>query len=347
MNFRPEEQNQADREGSSKPGQGKRRDRAGSAQVLCLAALCAVGSELLAAYGADTGNVPAVLFSLVFFMGLYGAPALLAREVARRAGWGWPSLLLLFLALGIAQACLIDQSLFAEDYKGYEGWAESRRSTFIPALSISAFNAYNFILGHVIYSFGAPVAIAEAWRPQRAAKSWLGPFGLSVATVAYLGTALLIVLDPESRNASAPQLITSIVLVLACIAAAAWAGRRSERRPRAGADSAAPSVGRVFGVTFALVVVGTFAEENWSGFALGIATTALVAAFAWWGAGRPGWGLRHAAAVGVAYLVSRGLFAFTYFPLAGEIEAIPKYAHNVVMLAVVLVAAWLAVRKRS
>src|SRR5690606_13341981 len=125
-----------------------------------------------------------------------------------------------FLALGIAQACLIDQSLFAEDYQGYAGWAESRQSTFIPALSISAFNAYSFILGHVIYSFGAPVAIAEAWRPQRAAKPWLGLFGLNIATAAWLGTALLIVLDPESRNASTPQLITSIVLVLACIAAA-------------------------------------------------------------------------------------------------------------------------------
>src|SRR5690606_32124846 len=135
--------------------------------------------------------------------------------------------------------------------------------------------------------------------------------------------------------------------VLACIAAAAWVGRRGERRPRAEAARAAPSVGRAFGVTFALVVVGTFAEENWAGFALGTATTALIAAFLWWGSGRPGWGLRHAAAVGVACLVSRGLFAFTYFPLAGEIEAIPKYAHNVVMLAVVLVAALLALRKRS
>lgn len=315
-------------------------------QVFCLAALCALGAELLAAYGANTGNVLAVLFALVFFMGLYGAPALLAREVVRRAGWGWPSLLLLFLALGIAQACLIDQSLFAEDYQGYAGWAESRQSTFIPALSISAFNAYSFILGHVIYSFGAPVAIAEAWRPQRAAKPWLGLFGLNIATAAWLGTALLIVLDPESRNASTPQLITSIVLVLACIAAAWRVGRRNEPRHRAQPGNAAPSVRRVFGVTFTLVVVGTFAEENWAGFALGTATTALVAAFAWWGAGRPGWGLRHAAAVGIAYLLSRGLFAFTYFPLAGEVEAVPKYAHNVVMLAVVLVVAWFSAAPR-
>lgn len=315
-------------------------------QILCLAGLCAVASELLAAYGDTTGDVAAVLFVLVIFMGLYGAPALLAREVVRRAGWGWPSLLLFFLALGIAQACLIDQSLFAEDYQGYEGWAEARRATFIPALSISAFNAYNFILGHVIYSFGAPVAIAEAWRPQRATKPWLGPFGLAVAIAAYLGTALLIVLDPESHNASGPQLATSSILVLACLAAAWRVGQRNEPPERGRTGRRAPSVGRVFGVTFALVVAGTFAEETWSGFALGMTTTALLAAFVWRSAGRPGWGLRHAAAVGIAYLVSRGLFAFTYFPLAGDVAPIPKYAHNVVMLAVVLVAAWTAVGRR-
>src|SRR5690606_6438127 len=65
-------------------------------QIIGVLVLCPVGAELLAAYGESTGDPGAVAFALVFFAGLYGAPALLARELARRCGWGWPSLLLLF-----------------------------------------------------------------------------------------------------------------------------------------------------------------------------------------------------------------------------------------------------------
>lgn len=316
----------------------------GSAQVLGMAGLCAVGAELLAAYAANTGDLPAVLFTLVFFMGLYGAPALLVREIARRASWGWPSLILLILALSIAEACIIDQALFSEDYQGYEGWSEARQNTFIPVFSISAYNAYNFIIGHVIFSFGAPIAIAEAWWPRRASKQWLGPVGLTIATLAYIGTATLIILDPASQSASLPQLVTSIVLVIACIAAAWLVGRKSVPKTTGEFSNHAPRIATVFGVTFVLVVIGIFAEDDWAGFALGMVTTVLIAVFVWWGAKRPGWGLRHAAAVGLAYLVCRGVFAFTYFPLAGEVEAVPKYAHNIIMMMVVLGAGMLALR---
>lgn len=301
---------------------------------------------MLAAYADSTGNIPAVLFALVIFMGLYGAPALLVREVARRAGWGWPSLLLLILALAISEACIIDQSLFSEDYGGYEGWKETRQATFIPILSISAYNAYNFIIGHVIFSFGAPIAIAEAWRPHRAAKPWLGPAGLAVATAAYIGAATLVALDPQSQSASAPQLITSITLVVGCVIAAWLVGRRYKRKATAPAQAtnSAPRPGTVFGATLALAVVGSFAGEDWTGFALGIATTALVGVLIWRGGKQSGWGARQAAAVGLAFLVSRGALAFTYFPLAGEVEPLPKYAHNIVMMMAVLAAGWFALR---
>lgn len=323
-----------------------RRDRIlGRVQVFGTAGLCAVGAELLAAYADSTGDVGAVLFALVFFMALYGAPALLARELARRAGWGWPSLLLLILALAIAQACIIDQSLFSEQYGGYEGWAEARQTTFIPALGVSAHNAYNFIIGHVIFSFGAPIAIAEAWRPQHAARPWLRPLGLAFAIAAYIGVALLIALDPQSRSASTPQLLTSIILAAACFVLAWVIGRRHRlRNIHAAGTNSTPRPLIVFGVTFFLVTAGAFAEADWFGFALGVATTALVAILVCWGARRTDWGLRHIAAVGLAFLMSRGILAFTYFPLAGEVDAFPKYAHNVAMMAVVLIAGWFALR---
>jgi hypothetical protein len=43
--------------------------------------------------------------------------------------------------------------------------------------------------------------------------------------------------------------------------------------------------------------------------------------------------------------LARGLLAFTYFPLAGDVAPGPKYAHNVLMLVLVLGAGWLALRR--
>ncbi len=52
--------------------------------------------------------------------------------------------------------------------------------------------------------------------------------------------------------------------------------------------------------------------------------------------------LRHAAALATGALLSRGVLAFTYFPVVGENAAVAKYAHNVVMLAIVAAAGFFA-----
>lgn len=317
----------------------------GSAQVPALAALCAVGAELLAAYSDNTGDISAVLFALVFFMALYGAPALLVRELARRMGWGWPSLLLLCAALGVLQAGIIDQSLFAERYHGFAGWEESRAATFIPAFGISAYGAYNFIIGHIIFSFAGPIAIAEAWRPKRADAPWLSPFGMIVAAIFYAGSAALIMFDPQSQSASQTQLIVSWLLVAACFVAAALIGRvnigaRSEPMGRR-----SPLV--VLAVTFVVAVLGRSAGEDWLGVIVELGSTLLILAMIIWVRMRFVWTLRHSAAVGLGFLLSRGVLAFTYFPLLGEVEPLPKYLHNVAMLAVVLAAGVVALKARG
>ncbi|UUP15662.1 hypothetical protein [Nitratireductor thuwali] len=314
----------------------------GSAQILALAALCAVSAELLAAYSDSTGDIGAVLFNLIFFMALYGAPALLMRELARRLGWGWPSLLLLCAALGVLQACIIDQSMFAEQYHGYAGWEESRSATLIPEFGISAHNAYNFIIGHIIFSYAGPIAIAEAWRPKPAEAPWLRPFGMIVAAVFYVGSAALIMLDPESQSASQTQLVTSWLLVAACFLAAVLIGRRNVSIRSTPTGRVSPLV--VLAVTFAVAVLSNFAGEGWFGVVVGLGSTILILAMIIQLRMRFVWTPRHSAAVALGYLLSRGVLAFTYFPLLGEVEPLPKYLHNVAMLAIVLAAGILALK---
>lgn len=313
-----------------------------SAQVLALAALCAVSAELLAAYSDSTGDIGAILFNLIFFMALYGAPALLIRELARRLGWGWPSLLFLCAALAVLQACIIDQSMFAGQYHGYAGWEESRSATFVAPLGISAYNAHNFIIGHIIFSFAGPIAIAEAWRPKRAEAPWLRPFGMIVATVFYVGSAALIMFDPGSQSASQTQLIISGLLVAACFLVAALIGRRNmgSRSTRTGRVN--PFV--VLAVTFAVAVASNFAGEDWIGVAVGLGSTILILAMIIRIRMRIVWTARHSAAVALGYLLSRGVLAFAYFPLLGEVAPLPKYLHNIAMLAIVLAAGAIALK---
>ena len=92
----------------------------------------------------------------------------------------------------------------------------------------------------------------------------------------------------------------------------------------------------VLAVTFAVALSANFAEENWIGVAVGLGSAILILAAIIWMRRRFVRTARHSAAVALGYLLSRGVLAFAYFSLLGEVEPLPKYLHNMVMLAIVV-----------
>ena len=76
------------------------------------------------------------------------------------------------------------------------------------------------------------------------------------------------------------------------------------------------------------------APETWAGFAFAVTVGAAGAVLL----ARRRWTLEHVAAIAAGALLARGALAFTYYPVVGETSAAQKYAHNVVMLAVVAAA---------
>ena len=235
---------------------------------------------------------------------LYGCPALLIRELARRTGRGWPAILLLSAAAGLLQAGVIDQSLFAERYDEVRGWEETVRAT-----SVGPFSAYmlqNFVLGHVVFSFCAPIALAEALRPAIAHRPWLKRRGMIVAAVLWLLVAGLIVADTSER-ATAGELAATLAAVAALIAAALHAPRPARRRP-------APRVRTVLAVSFLLTAAQSAAPETWAGFAFALAVAAAGAALLT----RWDWQLEHIAAIATGALLARGALAFTYYPVSAR-----------------------------
>jgi hypothetical protein len=58
------------------------------------------------------------------------------------------------------------------------------------------------------------------------------------------------------------------------------------------------------------------------------------------------WGPTHIAIVGATQLFLTAALAFTYDPMIGEVSAQAKYAHNAVMVAIVLIALGVALLRR-
>ncbi|CAM5494556.1 hypothetical protein SRIMM317S_04274 [Streptomyces rimosus subsp. rimosus] len=63
------------------------------------------------------GNTPmSDLGALFLYLPLYGCAALLIREIARRTGRGWPTMLLLAAAYGLFEEGPVDQMLWNPHY---------------------------------------------------------------------------------------------------------------------------------------------------------------------------------------------------------------------------------------
>lgn len=314
--------------------------------VLSLLVLAPVCAEYLSAYDDSTGHPTALVQNMIVFIPLYGCAALLVREVARRARLGWTGMLLLAAAFGLVQAGLVDQSLFSPDYRGLAGWEAMFSTTLVAPLGLSAVNLISFVGGHVMLSICGPIALVESWRPARASEPWLRLPGLLITTAAYVGASLFVLrwhLLTESWHASAGQLIGTGVVVAAVIIAAAALGRRV--RPHR-ADGPGPGLGLTALVSLALATTYNLLPQTWPGVAGSIA----VLVVAGWLLGRVcrtrRWSATHAAVAGSAPLLLTGLLAFTYDPLLGEVGAGAKYAHNVIMLGIVLVTVTIAVLRR-
>ena len=244
------------------------------------------------------GNIPlSEIGALVVLAPMYGGGALLIREVARRTGRGWPTILTLGLAYGVLEAGLLDQSLFNPAFEEYQFQAV----TPVPALGISALNGYAFVVGHAVWSIGVPIALVESLAWRRRTTPWLGRTGLIVLSLTFVaGSALVFwfLLEQEDFMATPAQRLGAATVVLALIAVAFLI------RPRGAADRRVPRPGYLgFGAFFASSAF-VAVPEDWTGFALKVAFTVIAAvALTWWGRSTS-WGAAHRYAVAAGALVT-------------------------------------------
>jgi hypothetical protein len=210
-------------------------------RYLTLAALSAFTAEFLLGDQYLGGVAPAAqqVVQFILFTAFYGSAAVLIREIARRTGRGWPTILVLAFAFGVFEEGIVDQSLFNPDFAGEHLLAYGA----IPWLGIAGPWTIYVISLHVVWSIATPIAIAEALFPRPAARRaaapqtqapWLGlPALIALGILGLLAaTAIFSFSTASGFSASPAQLIVSAAVAVLAIVAALRLPRRSPRPPR-------------------------------------------------------------------------------------------------------------------
>ena len=310
--------------------------------VVALFFFAPISAEYLLGYDDLIGRPLELVFGLLIFGPLYGAPAVLIREAARRTGRGWPTILLLGFAAGLVQAGLIDQSLFNPSYRDIPYWDDLLLPTYLPGLGFSAYMLLGFVGGHMIQSFAGPIAVIESLVPRRADEPWLGRPGLVVMALLYLAAAGF-VLEDQARTegfvASVGQLAGSALVVVALVVVAFRLPRRRRNRP---GTPPRPLVVAV--VSIAAFAVDGLMPTTWSGVAVAALALIGLGTLVWRWSGRAGWSRAHVLAVGAAPLVVNVATAFLIEPL-GSPNPVIKYAVNAVLAIGVAVLLLVAARR--
>ncbi len=137
------------------------------APVLVLLLLSPVVGEVL------SGSTPLAQFftpvSFFFDVGLYGAGAVLIRELVRRGGLGWPEVVWLGVAYGMVEEGLQVQSFFNPHHADLGILAVYGR-----ALGVNWVWAEHLIGFHAVWSITIPIILTELLFPAQRATPWLG-----------------------------------------------------------------------------------------------------------------------------------------------------------------------------
>ncbi|GAA4217178.1 hypothetical protein [Actinocatenispora rupis] len=237
------------------------------------------------------GNVSVrMLFLLPMLALMYGAGALFIRELTRRTGRGWPTILALGLAYAVAEEGLADMSLFDPNFVGLHllnagrlfgiGW-----TWWIYVLTL-----------HVVWSIGASIGLTEALFARRGTGPWLGKVGLVVSGLVFV---LGVTLTQLSFHAKYQLVGWQVALSLGLIAVSTAVAFLLPRPRPTGAPGRAGSVPRPWLVTAGTVVAaGLFHVAEWllpGGWPIPVdlALYAAVGAAVTLLARRTGWTLRH------------------------------------------------------
>jgi hypothetical protein len=302
------------------------------------------------------GSTPPAAFlnpvGALYLLSLYGSAAVLIREVVRRRGLGWGSLLLLGAAYGLLEEGLVVNSLLNPLWPDLVFLNGAGRALGVNWIWTIAFAGY-----HAVISIAIPIVVTEAAFPNHAGRPWLGRLGLwlmaALLTLASLtGLALFGFLG--FAKLGYPHPTASWFLILAITLALVVVALRWRPRPRLQAVKAPPGPWRLrlagFGVItawfVAVYVVGSKSPIGLVTVLAIVAVEGLAVLALWRWSARPGWGAPHRLALASGalgfFIALDPLIEFGSHP-AGKVTT----GITLVGLATLLGLVWLARRRPS
>ncbi|MFI1995747.1 hypothetical protein [Actinoplanes sp. NPDC020271] len=160
------------------------------------------------------GNIPLrQLWVFPVFIPIYGASALLIREVTRRSGRGVPAMLLLGLAYGLVEEGLVLQSLTSPTIYHAADWAPRLFGVN------SAYTELNLVY-HPVFSITIPILLTELLFAGHGRQPYLRRGGLIVTGVVAVLGALLVhvaVLPAEDPDYRLPLVPAAVILTVALL----------------------------------------------------------------------------------------------------------------------------------
>jgi len=290
------------------------------------------------------GNLPIkMLPALVVLAPMYGGGALLIRELVRRTGRGWPSILLLGMAYGIFEEAFTTQSLFNPNYLKLN--LGLLTPAYIPSLGIGTWWTLWMLMVHGIWSISTPIALVEACVPDRARTPWLGRAGMLIVAVTFLfGACATTAIGYRQDHfvASMAQFAAAAVVIL-LLAILAFRLRAIARQT---ADRDAPSAWILGAVAFVLASAALLVPMHWGWGAvaalLGLDGGMLAVVLYWHRVGALR--LIHQLALGAGAVLAYGWHAFLQHPAVGNLDASVRVG-NAIFLAGAVGLIWFAARR--
>lgn len=272
---------------------------------------------------------------------IYGGGALLIREVTRRTGRGWPTILLLALAYGVLEEGLLTQSLFNPDYAGHRLLDHGHVPWAV------------FVLGlHTVWSIATPIALVEEMTPARRTTTWLRSPGLVVAAVVFaIGVLATFATSYADGHflATPAQLGISAAVVVALVVVAFRRPRVGPARRADGSSEPAPGPGLVVATTLAAGVAFMAGRDELPpgpGAVLMAVALAVPLGLTWRWSTQPGWGRGQRFALASGALLTYSWHAFTVSPLRGGGAVDDVVSHVSYAVAAVVLVWFGAVRVR-
>jgi len=263
------------------------------------------------------GDLPLkLLTALIVLAPAYGGAAVLIRETARRAGRGWPTMLMLGAAYTVIAEGLVTQSLFNPDYLKMH--MHLLDPAYIQALGIGAWWTLFMFNLHTFWSMGVSIALVEALFPAEAESPWLGRVGDSVVAVVFvLGSAASFAIGFKQNQfmASHAQLLGAAVLSVLLIVCSFLIPAPRSRVANHTAPS--PWITGLVALVLGLGVMYTPPRWGWAAVCAMLAIDAVFLVLVTFVSRQTGWSALHTLSLAAGGALAYGIHAFSGKPLVG------------------------------